>query len=177
MSRESHTFCNRLSDMIANKRKEPTSILTNWIRTKLNFALLKSCLLCLQGSRTPWNVTRNIININEDISIESRSSRERKKGSIVINNSIGNMLVALFTSYLCIVQRQPIAIKTGFVEKIYCWFEKKKHVGRPDPKETRTLILWIFIASFIRNTLDSYKSSLVGDIFCWLTFYHIKLIT
>ena len=55
MSREAHTFYNRLSDMIANKRKEPTSVITNWIRTKLNFALLKSCLLCLRGSRTPWN--------------------------------------------------------------------------------------------------------------------------
>ena len=74
MSRECHTFYNRLSDMIADKRKEPTSVIliTNWIRTKLNFALLKSCLLCLRGSRTPWNVTRNIVNINEDISIESR---------------------------------------------------------------------------------------------------------
>ena len=51
---------NKLSDMIANKRKEPTSVITNWIRTKLNFSLLKSCLLCLRGSRTPWNATRNI---------------------------------------------------------------------------------------------------------------------
>ena len=58
--------------MIANKRKEPTSVITNWIRTKLNFALLKSNLLCLRGSRTPWNATRNITNINEDVSIESR---------------------------------------------------------------------------------------------------------
>ena len=74
MSREAHTFYNRLSDMIANKRKEPTSVITNWIRTKLNFALLKSCLLCLRGSRTPWNATRNITNINEDVSIESRLS-------------------------------------------------------------------------------------------------------
>ena len=75
MSRECHTFYNRLSDMIENKRREPTSVITNWIRTKLNFALLKSCLLCLRGSRSPWNSTRNIININEDISIESRLSR------------------------------------------------------------------------------------------------------
>ena len=71
ISHESHTFYNRLSDIIANKRKEPTSVITNWIRTKLNFNLLKSCR---RGSRTTWNATRNITNINEDVSIESRLS-------------------------------------------------------------------------------------------------------
>ena len=26
----------------------------NWIRTRLNFSLIRSCLFCLRGSRSPY---------------------------------------------------------------------------------------------------------------------------
>ena len=49
MARESSTFYNRLAEKIAEKRELHESIVTNWIRTKTSFALLKLALLCLRG--------------------------------------------------------------------------------------------------------------------------------
>ena len=64
MGRECKTFYARLAEIIADKRKVANSITTNWIRTKICFALLKSCLLCLRGSRS---VNRNVTSIGIDI--------------------------------------------------------------------------------------------------------------
>ena len=52
MGRESQIFYHRLADMIAEKKKLKLPIVTAWLRTKLCFSLLKSCLLCIRGSRT-----------------------------------------------------------------------------------------------------------------------------
>ena len=52
MERECKTFYSRVSQLISDKRNLPKSITMNWIRTKMCFALLKSSLLCLRGSRT-----------------------------------------------------------------------------------------------------------------------------
>ena len=45
-------FYSQLSQVISDKRNLSKSITMNWIRTKVCFALLKSSLLCLRGSRT-----------------------------------------------------------------------------------------------------------------------------
>ena len=60
MGRECDMFYSRLSQLISDKRNLLKSITMNWIRTKVCFALLKSSLLCLRGSRTVSNVTLNI---------------------------------------------------------------------------------------------------------------------
>ena len=52
MGRESQPFYHRLADMIAEKKKLKLPTVTAWLRTKLCFSLLKSCLLCIRGSRT-----------------------------------------------------------------------------------------------------------------------------
>ena len=39
----------RLSHMISDKRKEPYSLVTNFIRTKLRFSLLRSVLIAIRG--------------------------------------------------------------------------------------------------------------------------------
>ena len=52
MERECNTFYSRVSQLISDKRNLPKSITMNWIRTKVCFALLKSSLLCLRGSKT-----------------------------------------------------------------------------------------------------------------------------
>ena len=51
MSRECSTFYNRLSEMIAEKRNERMEKVKCWMRSKLNFSLLRSQLLCIRGSR------------------------------------------------------------------------------------------------------------------------------
>ena len=41
---------------LANRRKEPKSKISAWIKARLSFALIRSMLLCLHGTRTPSNV-------------------------------------------------------------------------------------------------------------------------
>ena len=50
--RECSTFYNRLAKKIAKKRELHQSIVAIWTGTKISFALLKSALLCLRGSRS-----------------------------------------------------------------------------------------------------------------------------
>ena len=64
MGRKSRAFYNRLAKKIAEKRELHQSIVTNWIRTKISFALLKSALLCLRGSRS---ISRNTCFLGDNI--------------------------------------------------------------------------------------------------------------
>ena len=45
---ECHKFYSRLSDLLSEKRNLPKSVVANWVRSKVFFALLKSSLLCLR---------------------------------------------------------------------------------------------------------------------------------
>ena len=51
MGRECKAFQNRLSSLLAEKRNEQYALVASWIRTKTSFALLRSCLMCIRGSR------------------------------------------------------------------------------------------------------------------------------
>ena len=66
MGRERNTCYSRLSQLISDKRNLLKSITMNWIRTKVCFALLKSSLLCLRGSRT---VCRKVSEFECDIDV------------------------------------------------------------------------------------------------------------
>ena len=46
-------FYSRLAELIAIKKGEEYSTTMSWIRSKVSFALLRSALLCLGGSRSP----------------------------------------------------------------------------------------------------------------------------
>ena len=47
-------FFRQLSSMLANKRKEEYSIVASWVKTKFSFALLRSALLWIRGTRQPF---------------------------------------------------------------------------------------------------------------------------
>ena len=64
MGRECSTFYNRLAKKIAEKRELHPPVVTNWIRTKISFALLKSALLCLRGSTS---ISRNMCFVGDNI--------------------------------------------------------------------------------------------------------------
>ena len=69
---ECRTFYSRLSDLLSEKRDLPKSITMNWIPTKICFALLKSSLLCLRGSRT---VCRKVSKFEGDVAVSEFISR------------------------------------------------------------------------------------------------------
>ena len=58
----------RLAELLSTKKGEDYSTTMSWIRTKVSFALLRSALLCLRGSRctrrAPLNITDNDFEID-----------------------------------------------------------------------------------------------------------------
>ena len=52
MARECSTFYSRLAKLISEKRCEDISKVSAWVKTKINFSLIRSTLTCLRGSRT-----------------------------------------------------------------------------------------------------------------------------
>ena len=68
-SREIKTFISRLAEKLAEKRDVQTSTVVSWLRTKINFALIRSMLLCLRCSRnlkTIEYLKSNELNIDVD---------------------------------------------------------------------------------------------------------------
>ena len=51
MGREFESFVHALSAMLAEKRDESLSSVINWVRTKISFALTRSTVLCIRGTR------------------------------------------------------------------------------------------------------------------------------
>ena len=54
MGAECSMFYKRLSGLISEKRNEKMSVVATWLRTKLSFALLRSSLLCVRGTRSRY---------------------------------------------------------------------------------------------------------------------------
>ena len=52
MGREAQTFYKRLADMLAAKRETKYSKLMGWLRCKLCFAITRSAIMCIRGSRS-----------------------------------------------------------------------------------------------------------------------------
>lgn len=52
IGRESSAMYKRIAVKLSEKRKCDFSTVMNWIRTRLNFSLIRSCLLCVRGSRS-----------------------------------------------------------------------------------------------------------------------------
>ena len=50
--RETHHFLSSLAEKLATKKNFNPSVTTNWLRRKIAFALLRTQILCLRGSRT-----------------------------------------------------------------------------------------------------------------------------
>ena len=50
--RETSKFLSTLTEKVAEKRDMHTSLVANYIRTKLSFEIIRSQILCIRGSRT-----------------------------------------------------------------------------------------------------------------------------
>ena len=60
MGRQCSTFFKRLSEMFTEKNKQPMHEVTNSIRTKLSFSLLRSTIRCICGSRSRKPTIENL---------------------------------------------------------------------------------------------------------------------
>ena len=51
MAREAEAFHRGLEFLLAEKKKERYSVVMEWLRSKLSFALLRSAIMCVGGTR------------------------------------------------------------------------------------------------------------------------------
>ena len=58
VSRETEHFIKTLSAKLSEKRDVPYSTVINWMRSKISFALLRSAILCVRGTRN-WRNWQN----------------------------------------------------------------------------------------------------------------------
>ena len=52
MGREAETFYKRLADEISRKERKEYSVVMGSIRCRISFAILRSAILCIRGSRS-----------------------------------------------------------------------------------------------------------------------------
>ena len=56
MGKLASIFYSRLAMMLSEKRQQPFSTTTGWLRCQLSFSLLRSSILCIRGSRSSHHV-------------------------------------------------------------------------------------------------------------------------
>ena len=72
MGEEGQRFIAALSDKLACKQNESYSDIITWIRVRLSIEIMRSTLLCVRGSRTPFRQASN--NIAEDFHLANIES-------------------------------------------------------------------------------------------------------
>ena len=70
MGEECQRFHRRLVELLASKKGEDYSATISWIRCKVSFAVLRTALLCLRGSRPLKRVKANLI--DTDFELDNR---------------------------------------------------------------------------------------------------------
>ncbi len=68
--KECDKFLKTLSEKIAIKDNERYEHVINWIRCKISFLCIKSCILCVRGSRSLINNSTNAHYVSTDFSID-----------------------------------------------------------------------------------------------------------
>ena len=71
MADECLRYHSRLAELLSAKKQESYATTISWVRAKLSFAILRSALLCLRGSRIPRR--RNLDIKDSDLEIEGSS--------------------------------------------------------------------------------------------------------
>ena len=55
MGREATIFYKRLADLLSDKQDKAYSPIMGWLRCRLSFAILRSAIMCLRGSRSSYH--------------------------------------------------------------------------------------------------------------------------
>ena len=73
MGPQAKIFYSRIADQMSEKKQEPKSFFTAWLRCRLSFSLLRSALLCLRGTIFSKHRAEDLSNVDfEDTILESR---------------------------------------------------------------------------------------------------------
>ena len=69
MGKEYLRYHSRLAELIAIKKGELSAKTMSWIISRISFALLRSAIICLRGSRARRRPRRDINNTDSDVEI------------------------------------------------------------------------------------------------------------
>ena len=72
---ECKRYHGRLTKLVATKKGESYATNISWVRARVSFALLRSALLCLEGSRASRRVRLELPDIDRDIEREHANIR------------------------------------------------------------------------------------------------------
>ena len=72
LAEECKRYHNRLAELLTIKKGEDYASTMSWLREKVSFAILRSSLLCLRGSR---GRRKNVLHQDTDIRIENVTAR------------------------------------------------------------------------------------------------------
>ena len=61
--REGSTFYKRLADMLSRKQEKSYAIVMGWLRCRLSFAILRSAIMCIRGTRSSFGRPVNEANL------------------------------------------------------------------------------------------------------------------
>ena len=67
MAVECKRYHSRLAKLVVSKKGESYATTMSWIRARVSFALLRSALLCLRGSRATRRIHLELTDIDFDI--------------------------------------------------------------------------------------------------------------
>ena len=76
MGQECQMFYKRLCQLLSEKRRENLSLVASWVRTKTSFALLRSTLMSIRGSRYRYYKETTTGSIDMELDVEEASVRE-----------------------------------------------------------------------------------------------------
>ena len=96
---EAATFLKRLASQISDKKNEPYSVVMNFLRCRLSFSVLRSSLLCLQGSRS--NRSLNTTCLSQD-SLSLVASEGRLNWMITCPWQVPSLFVCL-SECICLI--------------------------------------------------------------------------
>ena len=124
MGKECLMYHSRLAQLITIKKEEQYAKTNSWVRTRTSFALLRSALVCLRGSRTRW-VPCDINNVDIDVAIvEGAIQSDYWCVSLLLNGKYSS--ITHWERYLISLSFLVIfLLRTQSTLKIVCfWFLK-----------------------------------------------------
>ena len=132
MSRGCSRFFSHTTKRLANRRKEPKSKISAWIKARPNFALTWSMLLCLHGPRTPSNVD-NIGEIDLCVFFAENNidwiTYRFISCYIIIINMYGYIFIRSLFRYFCVYTQSSDATGLIFHAKLTVCFISYTYAG------------------------------------------------
>ena len=82
MAAECKRYHSRLAELLATKKGESYATTMSWIRARVSFAVLRSALLCLRGSRANRRINLELLDIDFDIEKGHANIRQKQLRAI-----------------------------------------------------------------------------------------------